>query len=172
MPSSRRKATAAALAACSSRTGGRVVGVAAWSVRSLVSAGSMAAMVVGVGAAAGWAGSSRATTKAGVTPIATASTPATATRRMWAGRIADPPVDAPCWSGRLPGSSLPVTKLDRRHLGHVPDRSPPGLGWGRAPLPADLDRAPHVRVDGAAVGEGPGGREPVREGIALLQVAG
>ena len=112
----------------------------------------MAAMVVGVGAAAGWAGSSRATTKAVVTPIATASTPATATRRMWAGRIADPPVDAPCWSGRLPDSPLPVTKPDRRHLGHVPDRSPPISVRRARPVYASGSRLPIDRVKEHAAG--------------------
>src|SRR4029453_18714272 len=83
-----------------------------------------------------------------------------------------PRSNAPCWSGRVPVWPVPVTNPDRRRLGGVPDRSPAGLGSGVGPLPGDLDRAPHVGVDAAAVGGGAGPLGQVRELVALLQLAG
>src|SRR5215211_8178693 len=82
---------AAALAALASRsTGGLGAGLGFG-----LGAGSLATAMVEVvvsAAAAGAAGlaPSRPTTRAVATPMATASTPATAARRIWDGRIATP----------------------------------------------------------------------------------
>ena len=79
----------ASLAGFGGRRGGWgvVLGAGSWMTRGAASVPVPGAteVVVGLATAAGWAGLSRPTTKAVVTPTATASTPAAAAaRRMWA----------------------------------------------------------------------------------------
>src|SRR5829696_6119588 len=123
MHSSRRKVTAAVLAAWTSRSAGGL-GLGAGAGDESVAAATVVEVVVPA-MAAGEAGlaPSRPTTKAVVTPMAAASTPAAVARRIWDGRIADPPVDAPCWSGR---SQVRLFR-SRNPIGAVSDVSPKGL---------------------------------------------
>src|SRR5215213_2587621 len=112
MPTSCRKVTAAVLAAWTSRSaGGLGLGLGAGAGDESVAAATVVEVVVPA-MAAGEAGlaPSRPTTKAVATPI-------------WDGRIADPPVDAPCWSGR---SQVRLFR-SRNPIGAVSDVSPKGL---------------------------------------------
>src|SRR4029453_2346149 len=147
MPSSRMNPAAVALAARSGWSAGGL-GAVVGSVAALLSGLGMSLLsgttevVVGLATATGWPGLSRPTTQAVATPIPTASTPAAATRRVCAGRISAPRSTLLSVERSLQGSRYPVTKADRRHLGHVPKQSPVDLGSGCGPLPGHLYRFP------------------------------